>query len=123
MNLDTFRREQKGPIRTFLKLLKIDVERADEEEKRRVGDLRKKALFLGEAERQFFSQKLKTKHLICADRGTSYFHGVINKRKSANLIVAIMNSSGSLTTSSKQVGDLFVEYYTGLFVSAKVSWN
>lgn len=50
---------------------------------------------------------------------TRELHGLINKRKVANSIVAIKNYTCSLTTSSKQVGELFVEYYKGLFGNTK----
>lgn len=42
----------------------------------RVKEWRKHTNFLLEAERQFYHKKLKTKHLLHADRGTSYFYSL-----------------------------------------------
>lgn len=49
--------------------------------KDRVKETKKAVNFLLEAERQFFKQKLKNKHLIFGDRGTSYFHSMVKKKE------------------------------------------
>ncbi|XP_019176812.1 PREDICTED: uncharacterized protein LOC109172115 [Ipomoea nil] len=93
----------------------LDVLNANEQERAYVNDLRKRALFLMEAERRFFAQKLNTVHLVEADKGSHYFHSLINKRNAASTLAAILDQDGNLTTSLNQVGSLFVKFFSDLF--------
>ncbi|XP_031124369.1 uncharacterized protein LOC116027082 [Ipomoea triloba] len=93
----------------------FDVINAGEDERTTLRALKAKAVFLLEAERQFFAQKLNTTHLVEADKGSKYFHELINKRNAATSISAILDSNGALTHSLDQVGRLFVDFFSGLF--------
>lgn len=63
----------------------------------KVKDYRRSANFLLEAERLFYQQKLKNKHLLLADRGTSYFHSLVKKKNFNSTIPYLLKSYGSYT--------------------------
>ncbi|GFY99599.1 hypothetical protein Acr_13g0009990 [Actinidia rufa] len=92
----------------------------DESLKNRVAELRKKASRLAEAEVSFCSQLAKAKYLKNCDKGTKFFHDLIKRNTSRNQIVALIDASGSATTSPQQVSSLFVEYYKNLLGTRKV---
>lgn len=77
-------------------------------------DCRRHANFLLEAERQFLQQKMKTKHLLFADRGTSYFHSLVKKRNFVSTIPALIKAGGESTTSQEEVIDELLNFYNGL---------
>lgn len=93
----------------------LDVTVADAEARNNVHHLRQQAQFLAGAERHFFGQKLKTKHLIAADRGSKYFHALVKNKNRVNSINRVIDSSGNLTTSIEQVGAAFVEHFQNIF--------
>ncbi|KAJ6979484.1 hypothetical protein NC653_027590 [Populus alba x Populus x berolinensis] len=83
--------------------------------------LRKSLLQIKECERQYFSQKLKSKFLKECDSGTSFFHSLMNQRHCQNFIPAIQRMDGSLTSSSAEVGAAFVDFYGHLLATPKVT--
>nr|GLL21477.1 uncharacterized protein LOC109184888 [Ipomoea trifida] len=89
-----------------------------EEDRTKLSDLRKRASFLAEAERQFVSQKLKFKVLIDGDKGSKYFHDLIKRSNRDKSITCILDHHGQPTTSLAQVGAIFVEHFEDLFGSA-----
>lgn len=97
----------------------LDVCFATEEQHNNVKMLRQKAMFLAEAERLFFCQKLKTSHLISADKGSKYFHDLIKSRNKANYIACIVDEMGNTTISIEQVGAAFVDFFKDLFGQAR----
>nr|GMC74362.1 uncharacterized protein LOC109184888 [Ipomoea batatas] len=96
----------------------FDVITATEEDRTKLSDLRKRASFLAEAERQFVSQKLKFKVLIDGDKGSKYFHDLIKRSNRDKSITCILDHHGQPTTSLAQVGAIFVEHFEDLFGSA-----
>nr|GMC50906.1 uncharacterized protein LOC109147524 [Ipomoea batatas] len=76
----------------------LDVLHASEDDRRHVSNLRDRALFLAEAERQFFCQKLKTKHLVNADKGSKYFHELIRNRQRGLAIPTVCAMDAHATT-------------------------
>lgn len=82
--------------------------------KAKVTELRKQALFLSEAERQFYSQQAKCQFTLNSDKCTKFFHALTKRNSRKNHIAAIYKSDGSLTTSYQQVADEFVKYFEEL---------
>jgi len=76
--------------------------------------LRQNLLHLKAAKQQFFSQKLKCKFFKESDKGTSFFHALMNRKHGQNFIPAIQRSNGSLTSFMDVVGAAFVDYYSRL---------
>lgn len=93
----------------------LDVTTAGDPERANLKLLREKAMFFSEAERQFFCQKLKTNHLIGADRGSKYFHSLIKNKNRTHSINRVIDESGQSTTSLEQVSSAFVAYFSSLF--------
>lgn len=83
--------------------------------------LRQSLLHIKECERQYFSQKLKSKFLKECDSGTSFFHSLMSRRHRQNFIPAIQRMDGSLTSSSAEVGAAFVDFYCHLLATPKVT--
>lgn len=79
-----------------------------------MAESRRNANFLLEAERQFLQQKMKTKHLIFAGRGTKYFHSLVKKRNSVSSIPALIKEDGTSTTSQEEVIEELLNYYKEL---------
>lgn len=82
--------------------------------KSKVKEFRKTANFLLEAERQFYQQKLKNKHLLFADRGTSYFHTMLKKKNFASSIPTLIKADGSSTCFQKEVIQEFLTFFENL---------
>ncbi|KAL0336699.1 UNVERIFIED_CONTAM: hypothetical protein Sradi_4881800 [Sesamum radiatum] len=66
-----------------------------------LGDLRKKATFLAEAERHFYFQKAKIHFLKQEDRNTKFFHDMVKRNAARNSILAITKADGSIITSAR----------------------
>ncbi|KAL0381623.1 UNVERIFIED_CONTAM: hypothetical protein Sangu_0226600 [Sesamum angustifolium] len=79
-----------------------------------LGDLRKKATFLVEAERRFYCQKAKTHFLKQGDRNTKFFHDMVKRNAARNSILAITKADGSIITSVPNIAQKFVDFYTSL---------
>ncbi|GFS35505.1 hypothetical protein Acr_00g0040240 [Actinidia rufa] len=77
-------------------------------------ELRQKAIKLAEADLSYCSQLAKSKYLKNCDKGTKFFHNLIKSNRAKNHIASISHEDGSRTSSQKQVGDAFVQYYKGL---------
>ncbi|KAK4417198.1 hypothetical protein Salat_2545400 [Sesamum alatum] len=77
-----------------------------------LGNLRKKAVFLAEAERQFYYQKAKIHFLKMVDRNTKFFHDMVKRNARRSSILAITKSVGTVVTSAAEIGQEFVAYYT-----------
>nr|GMD40667.1 uncharacterized protein LOC109147524 [Ipomoea batatas] len=92
-----------------------DVITASEEDRIMLQNLRNRACYLAEAEKQFFYQKLKLKSLIDGDKGTKYFHDLVKKSNRDKSITCVLDENDEPTTSLTQVGALFVNYFKSLF--------
>ncbi|KAK4394386.1 hypothetical protein Sango_1909400 [Sesamum angolense] len=79
-----------------------------------LGDLRKKATFLAEAERHFYFQKAKIHFLKQGDRNTKFFHDMVKRNAARNSILAITKADGSIITSAPDISQEFVDFYTSL---------
>ncbi|KAL0423656.1 UNVERIFIED_CONTAM: putative mitochondrial protein [Sesamum radiatum] len=79
-----------------------------------MGDLRKKATFLAEAERHFYYQKAKIHFLKQGDRNTKFFHDMVKWNAARNSILAITKADGSIITSVLDIAQEFVDFYTSL---------
>ncbi|KAL2248413.1 UNVERIFIED_CONTAM: hypothetical protein Sindi_2693600 [Sesamum indicum] len=76
-----------------------------------LGDLRKKAVFLAEAERHFFYQKAKIHYLKEGDRNTKFFHDMVKRNTTRNSIGAVTRADGTVITASEDIAQEFVDYY------------
>ncbi|KAL0329452.1 UNVERIFIED_CONTAM: Retrovirus-related Pol polyprotein from type-2 retrotransposable element R2DM [Sesamum radiatum] len=83
-----------------------------------LGDLRKKATFLAEAERHFYFQKAKIHFLKQGDRNTKFFHDMVKRNAARNSIMAITKADGSIITSAPEIAQEFVNFYTSLLGTA-----
>ncbi|KAK4382606.1 hypothetical protein Sango_2855300 [Sesamum angolense] len=79
-----------------------------------LGDLRKKATFLAEAERHFYYQKAKIHFLKQGDRNTKFFHDMVKRNAARNSILAITKTDVSIITSAPEIAREFVDFYTSL---------
>ncbi|KAL0316665.1 UNVERIFIED_CONTAM: hypothetical protein Sradi_5544700 [Sesamum radiatum] len=79
-----------------------------------LGDLRKKATFLAEAERHFYYQKAKIHFLKQGDRNTKFFYDMVKRNTARNSISAITKDDGSIITSALDIAQEFINFYTSL---------
>ncbi|KAK4392724.1 hypothetical protein Sango_2050200 [Sesamum angolense] len=79
-----------------------------------LGDLRKKATFLTEAERHFYYQKAKIHFLKQGDRNTKFFHDMVKRNAARNSTLAITKADGSIISSAPDIAQEFIEFYTSL---------
>ncbi|KAK4389648.1 putative mitochondrial protein [Sesamum angolense] len=79
-----------------------------------VRELRKKAVFLAEAERHFYYQKAKLHFLKMGDRNTKFFHDMVKRNAAKSSILAITKTDGTTITSTMEIGQEFVSYFTSL---------
>ncbi|GAA0146752.1 hypothetical protein LIER_36376 [Lithospermum erythrorhizon] len=87
----------------------------------KVDKLRKASKSLSESELSFLKQKAKCQHLLEADKGTKYYHALINKNRARSHISYIVKDDGLKTTSYMEMADLFVGFYKGLFGTRRQS--
>ncbi|KAH6778735.1 hypothetical protein C2S52_009972 [Perilla frutescens var. hirtella] len=80
-----------------------------------IGQLKGRAFFLAETERQFYAQKSKLRHLNLSDKDTRYFHSMVKSNQKRNFIAAVTCQDESVTNSETQVASEFVSYYRILF--------
>ncbi|KAL0438833.1 UNVERIFIED_CONTAM: hypothetical protein Slati_2366300 [Sesamum latifolium] len=59
-----------------------------------LGDFRKKAVFLVEAQRHFYYQKAKIHFLKQGDRNTKFFHDMVKRNTTRNSILAVTKTDG-----------------------------
>ena len=83
--------------------------------------LRLKLSTLKFAEKQFFSQKIKCNFLKDSDRGSKFFHALMNHTHTRNFIPAIMTTHGWVSSSSEEVGAIFVQYFQQLLGTSKTT--
>ncbi|KAL0322018.1 UNVERIFIED_CONTAM: Retrovirus-related Pol polyprotein from type-2 retrotransposable element R2DM [Sesamum calycinum] len=79
-----------------------------------LGDFRKNATFLAEAERHFYYQKAKIHFLKQGDRNTKFFHDMVKRNAARNSILANNKADGSIITSALDIAQEFVDFYTSL---------
>ncbi|KAL0421047.1 UNVERIFIED_CONTAM: hypothetical protein Slati_3127600 [Sesamum latifolium] len=79
-----------------------------------LGELRRKAVFLAEAERQFYYQKTKIHFLKMGDRNTKFFHDMVKRNVARSSVLVITKSDDTVVTSATDIGHEFVAYYTSL---------
>ncbi|KAL2225249.1 UNVERIFIED_CONTAM: Retrovirus-related Pol polyprotein from type-2 retrotransposable element R2DM, partial [Sesamum indicum] len=72
-----------------------------------LGDLRKRAVFLAEAERQFFYQKAKIHYLKDGDRNTKFFHDMVKRNVTKNSIGAVTRADGTVITAAEDIAQEF----------------
>jgi hypothetical protein len=73
------------------------------------------------AKKQFFSQKIKCNFLKDSDRGSKFFHALMNHNHRRNFIPAIMTTHGQLSSSLEEVGAVFVHYFQQLLGTFKIT--
>jgi hypothetical protein len=76
---------------------------------------------LKSAEKMFFGQKLKCAFFKDCDKGTRFFHSLMNQRHRKHHIPAIVRSNGMLTSLAEEVGREFVSYYKELLGTSKLT--
>ncbi|XP_075663122.1 uncharacterized protein LOC142632636 [Castanea sativa] len=65
-----------------------------------------------------WNQRAKSGWLMYRDQNTKYFHCWSSKRNKRNFIAGLENDAGEWTEKEDRVGDMLVNYYTGLFTSS-----
>jgi len=83
--------------------------------------LRLELVNLKSSKKMFYSQKLKCNLFKDSDRGTSFFHALMNQKHKKNFIPAIHRNDGSLTTSVSEVGDVFVSFFKQLLGTSRTT--
>ncbi|XP_031127631.1 uncharacterized protein LOC116029728 [Ipomoea triloba] len=92
----------------------FDVLTASKDDRNKLHMMRENAMFLTEAEKQFFNKKFQIKNLIKGDKGSKFFHDLIKKSHRDKSISCILDQSGQPTTSLLQVESLFVDHFKSL---------
>ncbi|XP_074318592.1 uncharacterized protein LOC141655409 [Silene latifolia] len=72
-----------------------------------------------EARDSFLAQKSKIHWLQQGDTNSSYFHGMIKKRRNGNRVMMIEDRTGHLCDTPEQIQNAFLEYYQGLLGDSK----
>lgn len=75
--------------------------------------------FLDSAEKDFYSQKAKSRHLIKSDRNSNFFHSIVKRNNSRNSISFICRKDGQTSFDQDVIAADFVEFYKELFGSRK----
>ncbi|KAL2245871.1 uncharacterized protein LOC105178633 [Sesamum indicum] len=68
-----------------------------------LGDLRKKVVFLVEAERHFFYHKAKIHYLKEGDRNTKFFHDMVKRNAARNSITVVTRADGTIITTVDEI--------------------
>ncbi|KAL0364164.1 UNVERIFIED_CONTAM: hypothetical protein Sangu_0514000 [Sesamum angustifolium] len=76
--------------------------------------LRKKVIFLAEAERHFYYQKTEIHFLKQGDRNIKFFYDMVKRNATRNSILAITKSDGTIITSTPDIAQEFINFYTSL---------
>ncbi|KAI5674142.1 hypothetical protein M9H77_14506 [Catharanthus roseus] len=84
--------------------------------KEEVRQIQNKAVFLIDAERKFFAQKIKCEFFLQGDKGTRFFHSLVKRNAKKNFITSITREDGTYTTNGKEVEDDFISFYGKLLV-------
>ncbi|KAK4397610.1 hypothetical protein Sango_1236500 [Sesamum angolense] len=79
-----------------------------------LGELRKKVVFLAEAERKFYYQNAKIHFLKMGNQDTKFFHDMVKMIAAKSSILAITKNNGSIITSAIVIGQEFITYFTSL---------
>ncbi|KAH6786951.1 hypothetical protein C2S52_006503 [Perilla frutescens var. hirtella] len=95
--------------------IQLDADPLNVELREKIPSLRKKALFQAEAERQFFSQRAKCKHLLESDRNTKFFYAIVKKNNTKHGINMLVRENGQIVEELDQISYDFMEFYTKLF--------
>ncbi|KAJ8770887.1 hypothetical protein K2173_021802 [Erythroxylum novogranatense] len=95
----------------------------DEALRCQVNLLRKKVVFLQDAERSFFRQKANCTHLLEADKSTKYFHALARKRSRNKMITHLTREDGTETTSLIEVSTMLVDYFSQLLGTPHASYG
>lgn len=81
--------------------------------------LRDKEDRLSEAESLFLAQKAKCKFLKKGDKCTKIFHYLIKRNTKRNVIVAIKNRNGDITSNGDEIVEEFIDHFK-LLLGTKV---
>ncbi|KAL0329541.1 UNVERIFIED_CONTAM: hypothetical protein Sradi_4940800 [Sesamum radiatum] len=68
-----------------------------------LGDLKKRIVFLTEAERHFYYQKAKIHFLKQDDRNAKVFHDMVKRNMAKNSILTVTKSDGTIITSAPDI--------------------
>ena len=101
----------------LLRLSNLDCNMLLEQEK----NLRLQLVNMKSAEKMFYSQKLKFKFLEESDKGSKFFHSLMNQQHKRNFISAIDKRNGQSTTSLDEVGAIFVDHFKDLLGTARMT--
>ena len=71
-------------------------------------------------ENHMWAQRSHIQWLTNGDRNIGYFHGDATQRKQKNFIKGIRNSSSEWITDKNVVSDIFVDFYSRLFISSRL---
>ncbi|XP_042005918.1 uncharacterized protein LOC121754660 [Salvia splendens] len=84
------------------------------EQREQIQDQRKISAYLADSERAYFEQKAKLKYSLLSDRGTSFFHSLVNRNNTRNYIACLHRNDGSIIKDQAEIIRDFVEYFTNL---------
>ena len=83
----------------------------------RVKSLSKEIENLMKLEESIWNQRVKSDWLKYGDQNTKYFHYRSSERNKRNFIVGLEDEGGAWIENEGRVGDMIVNYYSGLFTS------
>ena len=82
--------------------------------------LRHELNVLLDKENHMWAQRSHIQWLTNGDRNIGYFHGDATQRKQKNFIKGIRNSSSEWIMDKNVVSDIFVDFYSRLFISSRL---
>ncbi|XP_074300183.1 uncharacterized protein LOC141631406 [Silene latifolia] len=74
---------------------------------------------LAKARESFVAQKSKHKWIKDGDANTSYFHGLLKRRRNMNNVAMIEDMNGKVCDTKEQIQKAFIDYYQLLLGSSK----
>ncbi|XP_074291291.1 uncharacterized protein LOC141618069 [Silene latifolia] len=74
---------------------------------------------LNKAKESFLSQKSKQMWIRDGDANSSYFHGMLKKRRNLNRVAMIEDMEGNVCDTQDQIQEAFIDYYQVLLGTSK----
>ncbi|XP_074318565.1 uncharacterized protein LOC141655379 [Silene latifolia] len=74
---------------------------------------------LTKAKESFLSQKSKHQWIKDGDVNSSYFHGMLKRRRNMNKVAMVEDMNGKVCDTQEQIQEAFIEYYQVLLGSSK----
>lgn len=76
--------------------------------------MQEKAVFLCDAERKFYAQKIKCDYILQGDKSSRLFHSFVKRNAERSFISSLIKDDGTSTSSMEEIQEEFLGYYVNL---------